>query len=67
MKSESRGVIKPGHLYQAAELRRQLGFGDWTWRKMRRAGLPIVYQGSRAYVLADDVIAYFERRKGDRA
>ena len=59
MSTESPGVIEPGSLYLVDEVRRRLKLGDWAWRKMRRAGLPIVRQGKRAYVFGDDLLAFF--------
>jgi len=58
MKSDTPGLIEPGLLYTVAEARSRLGLGEWAWRKMRRSGLPIVRQGNRAYVFADDIISH---------
>lgn len=53
------GVIEPGRLYLASEAKGRLRIGDWGWRKMRGAGLRVIYQGKRAYVLGDDLLQYF--------
>lgn len=57
--SRGDGVIEPGRLYLATEARRRLKIGEWGWRKMRRAGLRVIYQGKRAYVLGDDLLTFF--------
>ena len=54
------GIVAPGHLYLSAELRKRLHLGDWAWRKMRRGGLQTVRVGRQAFVLGDDVIAFFQ-------
>ncbi len=61
MKSELPGIIEPGKLYLADEAKRRLRIGEWGWRKMRRAGLRVIYQNNRAYVMGDDLIAFFQR------
>ncbi len=62
------GVIEAGQLYLAAEAQARLKLGAWGWRQMRCAGLPIIYQGRRAYVLGDDIIRHFQSQRsgGDR-
>ena len=62
MKNEATsGVIQAGCLYRADEARERLRIGGWGWRKMRRAGLRVIYSGNRAYVLGDDLLAFFSR------
>lgn len=58
--SHTIGVIEPGRLYLAEEAKRRLKIGEWGWRKMRRGGLRIIYQNKRAYVLGDDLLAFFD-------
>jgi hypothetical protein len=43
----------------ASEVRRRLHLGEWAWRQMRRRGLHVVRFGRQAYVLGDDLIAFF--------
>ncbi len=50
------GSIAVGQLYTVTEARRRLGLGEWAFRKLRRAGLNVLYFGNRAYVLGDDLI-----------
>jgi hypothetical protein len=57
------GVIEPGRLYLAEEARRRLRLGDWSWRRMRRDGLPVIYYGQRAFIFGDDLLDYFKRKK----
>ncbi len=53
------GVVEPGRLYLCSEVRSRLRLGDHAFRSMRRAGLRVIYSGNQAYLLGDDVIAYF--------
>jgi len=55
----SPGVIEPGRLYLAAEARSRLRIGDWSWRRMRREGLEVIYVGQRAFVFGDDLLSFF--------
>ena len=55
------GMIVAGALYTADEVRGRLRLGTWAWRAMRRAGLPVIYRGRQAFVLGDDVLAFFRR------
>ena len=59
--TDAPGVIDPGRLYTVRECRRRLGLGDKSWKQLRRAGLPVVYRGRRAYVFADDLLALFKK------
>ena len=59
----SPGVIEPGRLYLAADVRSRLRIGDWSWRRMRREGLEVIYVGQRAFILGDDLLDYFKRKK----
>lgn len=59
------GVIPPGALLTAVEAKRRLRLGDWAWRRMRRAGLPVVYIGNKSYILSDDLVSFFEQQKND--
>ena len=52
------GIIDPKALYTLPALRRELGWGSHTMRRARRAGLPVRYEGSRAYAIGEDVVAY---------
>lgn len=64
MTHEVSGVIEPGNLYLADEVRRRLQLGDWAWRQVRRQGLRVTRQGRNAYVLGDDLIAFFRDKSG---
>lgn len=55
------GEIRPGGLLTAKEARNRLGLGDWAWRTLRREGLPVLYRGNKAFVMADHVIDFFRR------
>lgn len=62
MTSDPSGVIEPGRLYLAEDVRRRLRNGDWGWRQMRRDGLRVIYQGKRSYVFGDDILRFFADR-----
>ena len=66
MKSDLSGFVERGKLYLASEARQRLGIGEWGWRQMRRAGLRVIYQGKRAYVMGDDLLDFFERAASDK-
>ena len=57
------GVIEPGVLYTVDEARARLRFGVWAWRKLVRAGLPVIKTSGRAFVLADDLIDFLAKFK----
>lgn len=57
----SPSFVESGCLYLVEEARSRLRVGDWAWRKMRRAGLPVIYQGKQAYVLGEDLIEFFRK------
>lgn len=56
------GFIQPGCLYLVSEAKGRLQMGDWAWRQIRRRGLRVIHMGTRAYVLADDLIEHFKQR-----
>lgn len=64
--NESVGSISSGVLYTAAEVQRRLLLGTWSWRQVRRQGLIVHRVGGRAYVLGDDLIAFFKNRRTDK-
>lgn len=53
---QSPGVIQPGCLYSAAEVRQRLRISAKTWKQLRDAGLPVRYIGRQAFVSSDDLI-----------
>ena len=57
--AEAPGVIEPGRLYVASEARQRLRIGRLGWKRLREAGLPVVYQGRQAYVFGDDLLRLF--------
>ena len=63
--SERPGEIEPGKLYTAQEARDRLRIGVVGWRKLRRAGLPVIQRGRQVYVFSDDVLRLF--REGQLA
>lgn len=56
------GFIAPGVLYTADAAKARLGFKVWGWRSLRRKGLRVMYEGGRAFVNGDDIIAYFKSK-----
>ena len=58
------GVILPGALYRLETAKRILGLGDWAFRQLRREGLPVLRVSGRAFVAADDLIAFIRRQGG---
>lgn len=63
MCSTSPGVIRADEMYTAAELKRRMGLGDYTWRQLRRQ-LPIIELGRKQYVMGRDAIAFFGNKSG---
>ncbi len=58
------GVIRSGEAYSRAEaMRRFGGINDRTWQRWRKAGLPTVRMGGFVWVLADDLLAWMEKRR----
>ena len=57
--TESPGVIEPGRLYTAEEVKQRLRLGPKAWRELKRDGLRVVGRGRQCYVLGDDVIRLF--------
>jgi len=54
-------AIRPGELYTQSEAMKRLGWGRHAMRMARNNGLKVVLQGGRAFVLADEILAYFKR------
>ena len=63
MERQPAGVIEPGCLYLASEVRSRLRLGAHAFRTLRRGGLPVIYCGRQSYLLGDDVIAHFQSLK----
>jgi hypothetical protein len=66
MRNDLPGVIEPGRLYVVAEARQRLRLGDTSWRKLRKTGLKIIYQGRQAYVFSDDLLRLFAQLQTDQ-
>lgn len=60
---ETPGVIDPGHLYEQTEAQRRLRLGDTSWKRLLKAGLPVVRHGHRSYVLGSDLIDVLMSRR----
>ena len=48
--------IEPNTLYRIEDLKSRTGIGDWGFRQMRRAGLPVRYVGGRGFCLGQHFI-----------
>lgn len=57
------GVIRNGELYTLRQARARLGLTDSALRSLRRAGMPVIRFGKRAYVSGGEVIRFFEGLK----
>lgn len=60
---EAPGVIEPGRLYTAAEVKARLRIGPKVWKELRDAGLPVAYRGRHAFVMGDDIISALRATK----
>jgi len=58
------GFIRADELYTLKELKRRLEFKDATLRRARRAGLRVLKEGKRRYVLGRDWIDYLVQTAG---
>ena len=56
------GAIRPEVTYTLKEFKRRAQLGDGALRKMRRAGFPVRYTGSRGYVRGQDFIDFVSRQ-----
>ena len=56
------GIIPAGAILRVDEAKKRLQLGEWAWRRLRRDGLRIIRVGGRAFVLADDLIEFFQGR-----
>ena len=62
--SDSPGVIEPGRLYVAEEVRQRLRIGAIASRDLRKDGLQVIRRGRQAYVFSDDLLAMFRKQGG---
>lgn len=61
----SPGELTPGSLYTLDEFSRRTGLKRFALRTARKNGLRVLYVAGRAFVAADDAIAYF-RGEGEK-
>ena len=59
-------AIVPGCVYPLETFKQTVGFQDHSMRKARRAGLKVHYKHGRAFVYADDFIAYIADSPSDK-
>lgn len=58
------GVIRADEAYTLEEFKRRVGFQDAALRRARRAGLRLLREGKRKYVLGRDWIDYLLKTAG---
>lgn len=51
--------ILPGEIMRAEDAFRRLNIGTHTARKMRRAGLKVIYYSGKSFLLAEDLAKFF--------
>ena len=56
------GVISALEVYSVAEFRKRMGFGDFSFRKLRAAGLPIVEFGKKRIVRGKDWLEFLDKQ-----
>jgi hypothetical protein len=53
--------ISAHEIYRLGELKRRLGLGRWSFRKLRQAGLPVIVIGRNSYIEGSAAIETIKR------
>jgi len=57
----SPGYLSAHEIYRLGELKRRLGLGRWSFRKLRQAGLPVIVIGRNSYIEGSAAIDTIKR------